>query len=76
MPEATPHKRMQVYVVQKQAEEEWLVEQTSVWSILKEDLSYRFSLIQASQNERHFSLAAGSLESTEHSMSTECKVWE
>ncbi|KAK7825694.1 hypothetical protein U0070_012939, partial [Myodes glareolus] len=27
MPKATPHKRMQVYVLQKQAEEEWLVEQ-------------------------------------------------
>ncbi|OBS71757.1 hypothetical protein A6R68_13667, partial [Neotoma lepida] len=49
------HKRMEVYVLQYQAEDEWLVEHTT------------------SQKGRYFNLAAGSLESTEHSMSTKCK---
>lgn len=30
MPEFT-HKRMQVYILQKQAEEEWLVEKAGIW---------------------------------------------
>lgn len=70
------HKRMQVHVLQKQAEEEWLVEQAGIWWTLKEALCYSFSLVQASQKEKYFNLAAGSLESTEHSISTEYKVRE